>query len=81
MSHASVRRDQAESEGAKPGAVQALVLREGLTLALSGSLLGLTAALLAARFVSRLLYEVAPSDPATFGGAVLLLLAVACVAC
>ncbi|HZQ51089.1 MAG TPA: ABC transporter permease [Bryobacteraceae bacterium] len=67
--------------GARPNAVQALVLRQGLALALVGALLGLTVALFAARFVSKLLYEVAPTDPIALGGSVLLLLAVAGIAC
>ncbi len=67
--------------GARPKAVQALVLRQGLALALIGALLGLTAAFFAARFVSKLLYEVAPTDPLALGGSALLLLAVAGLAC
>jgi putative ABC transport system permease protein len=67
--------------GARPNAVQALVLREGLALALAGALMGLTGALFMARFVSKLLYEVAPDDPITLVGSVLLLVAVAGIAC
>ncbi len=67
--------------GAKPSAVQFLVLRQGLALAFVGALLGLTAALFVVRFVSKLLYEVAPTDPIALGGSVVLLLAVACIAC
>lgn len=67
--------------GAKPKAVQALVLRQGLALALVGALFGLTTAFFVARFLSKLLYEVAPSDPFALGGSVLLLLAVAGMAC
>ncbi len=67
--------------GARPKAVQVLVLRQGLALALFGALLGLTAALFVARFVSKLLFEVAPGDPIALGGSVLLLLAIAGIAC
>jgi predicted permease len=67
--------------GARPSAVRALMVREGLALALAGTLLGLIAALFMTRLVSKLLYEVAPSDPVAFGGSVLLLLAVAGIAC
>lgn len=67
--------------GAKPNAVQALVLREGLLLAVVGTLLGLTAVLFVTRFVSKLLYDVAPSDPIALSGSVLVLLTIAGVAC
>jgi ABC-type antimicrobial peptide transport system permease subunit len=67
--------------GARPKAVQGLVVRQGLALALVGALLGLTAAIFGARFVSKLLYEVAPGDPIALGGSVLVLLAVAGIAC
>ena len=67
--------------GAGPGAVMALVLRKGLTLAVTGAGLGLAGALLALRLLSKLLYEVAPTDPLTFGISVLALVVVAGVAC
>src|SRR5581483_7924029 len=67
--------------GARPQAVQVLVLRQGLTLVLAGALLGLTAALFVGRFLSKLLYEVAPGDPMVMAGSVLLLVGVAGIAC
>ncbi len=67
--------------GARPAEVQIFVLRQGLVLAVVGTLLGLAAALLLSRLVSKLLYEVAPSDPITLGVSVFLLLSVASVAC
>jgi predicted permease len=67
--------------GAKPAEVQLLVLRQGLMLAALGTLLGVTTFLFASRFLSTLLYEVAPSDPMALGASVLLLLSVAAVAC
>jgi predicted permease len=67
--------------GARPGAVTALVLRHGLTLALTGAGLGLGGAYLSSRLLSKLLYEVAPTDPLTFGISVLVLIAVAGAAC
>ncbi len=67
--------------GASPGAVMALVLRKGLTLAAIGAGLGLVGAFLASRLLSNLLYEVAPTDPVTFGISVLLLIVVAGAAC
>ena len=67
--------------GARPGAVMALVLRHGLALAGAGAALGLGAAYLSSRLLSKLLYEVAPTDPLMFGISVLVLIAVAGVAC
>jgi ABC-type antimicrobial peptide transport system permease subunit len=67
--------------GARPTEVQVFVLRQGLVVAGVGTLLGLAAALFASRLLSKLLYEVAPSDPITLGASVLLLLSVAGVAC
>jgi putative ABC transport system permease protein len=67
--------------GARPTAVMGLVLRQGLTLAAAGALLGLAGALGLSRLLAKLLFGVAPTDPATFGIAVLLLLAVAVAAC
>ncbi len=67
--------------GARPGTVMALVLRKGLTLAVIGAGLGLVGASLVSRLLSKLLYEVAPTDPLTFGVSVLALIVVAGVAC
>jgi predicted permease len=67
--------------GAGPGVVMAMVLRQGLTLAVVGAGLGLAGAALVSRFLSKLLYGVASTDPLTFGISVLVLIAVAAVAC
>jgi ABC-type antimicrobial peptide transport system permease subunit len=67
--------------GARPGTVMALVLRQGLSLALVGAGIGLVGAFLVSRLLSKLLFEVAPSDPLTFGISVVLLMAVAGAAC
>ena len=67
--------------GATPGAVSALLLRQGLTLALLGAGIGLMGAWSVCRLLSKLLYEVAPTDSVTFGVSVLLLIVVAVVAC
>jgi predicted permease len=67
--------------GARPVTVMVLVLRQGLTLALIGAGVGLLGALWLSRLLGKLLYEVAPTDPITLGVSVLLLLAVAGVAC
>jgi predicted permease len=52
--------------GARPPGVVALVLRDGLRLAVPGMLIGLLGALAAARLVSGLLYEVSAADPVVF---------------
>ena len=67
--------------GANPGMVMALVLRQGLALALAGIAVGLIGAASVSRLLSKLLYGVTPSDPLSFGGSALLLLAVAALAC
>ena len=67
--------------GATPGAVLALLLRQGLALALAGAGIGLAAAWWVCRVLSKLLFEVAPTDFETFVGSALALLAVAALAC
>ncbi len=53
-----------------------MVLRETLLLVLSGSMLGIPAALASASLLRKMLFGLRPDDPATIAGAVLLLLAV-----
>jgi predicted permease len=67
--------------GAQPPAVVALVLRQGLATTLAGVGAGLIGSLLAAYGIRSLLFGVVPADPLTFAGVVLLLVAVATVAC
>jgi predicted permease len=67
--------------GARPAAVMSMVLRQGLMLAAVGAGLGLIGAFLVSRLLSKLLYEVAPTDPLTFGVSLVLLIVVAGVAC
>jgi predicted lysophospholipase L1 biosynthesis ABC-type transport system permease subunit len=59
--------------GAEPGALRALVLRGGLTLAGAGMLLGAGLGLLLTRMMRGLLYGTAPADPLSFAAAALLL--------
>jgi len=66
--------------GADRGRVIKLVLGEGLRLAVIGTVLGLIAAVAAARLVRGLLYNVSALDPAAFIGVPLVLLAVAALA-
>ena len=58
-----------------------MVLRQGLKLALAGSVIGIVCALVVARLMRGLLYGVKAADPATFVGVTLLLIGVALVAC
>jgi putative ABC transport system permease protein len=66
--------------GARAGEVQAMVLRDGMRLGLSGAVLGLAAAFALSRVLRGLLHDVSPTDPATFAGVGILLLAVAALA-
>ena len=67
--------------GASEGSVSLLVLRQGMTVVLSGVALGEGLAVLAGRALSRFLYGVAGSDFLSLGAASLLLLVVAFLAC
>jgi ABC-type antimicrobial peptide transport system permease subunit len=53
------------SLGARGRDVLLLVVRQGMLLALSGSVAGLIAALLLSRLMTKLLYGVKPTDPRT----------------
>ena len=67
--------------GAQPGEVLRLVLRQGMSLAALGALLGLGSALLLARTAANLLYGVSATDPITYAAITVLLLLVAVLAC
>ncbi len=67
--------------GASPGAVQAMILGEGLRLAALGIGIGVGVALAASRLIQRLLFNVPPHDPLIYAGISLLLAAVAALAC
>jgi putative ABC transport system permease protein len=64
--------------GATREQVLRLFLREGMSLAIAGSIAGLAAALLSLRMLRTLLYGTTPADPATLLG-VLLVLSATCV--
>jgi putative ABC transport system permease protein len=66
--------------GASPRDVVLMVARESLVLAVPGVLAGIAVALAAARAVSGMLVGVGADDPATFGGAALVLLGVILIA-
>ncbi|MDP9099961.1 MAG: ABC transporter permease [Verrucomicrobiota bacterium] len=67
--------------GARTSNVRRLILRQGMTLAMIGSVIGLGIAVLATRFLKSVLYGVDAMDPTTFLGVTLLLAAVALLAC
>jgi ABC-type antimicrobial peptide transport system permease subunit len=67
--------------GAQLGAVQRLVVRQGMVLTLAALALGLPAAWIAARFCASFLYGLRAHDPLTFAIAPVFLVAVALMAC
>jgi putative ABC transport system permease protein len=67
--------------GASRADVLALVVRQGLVLALTGSAIGMAGALLLSRLMSSQLYGVSPTDPITFVAMSVLLTLVALAAC
>jgi predicted permease len=67
--------------GASPRSVLALVLRSGARLALLGVAIGVVGGLFAARFMTRLLYQLNASDPVIFAGVALVLSVFALLAC
>ncbi len=67
--------------GAAQASVLRLILKQGMSLVLTGVLIGLGASLFVDRLLSRMLYGVSPNDPASVIAAVVVLLGVALVAC
>jgi predicted permease len=67
--------------GARRRDIFRLVVGHGMALSLVGVAVGVAASLVLSRFLSSLLYEVSSTDPATFASVVLLLIAVALLAC
>jgi len=67
--------------GASPRQMMGMVMGQGLHLALAGIGIGLCFALLAGRALESMLYQVSPSDPATFATVPVLFAAVALAAC
>jgi putative ABC transport system permease protein len=66
--------------GGQSGAILGMVVREGMRLAGAGVVLGLLAAVLLTRFLEGMLFGVEPTDPATFAGLSVAVLAVAVAA-
>jgi len=67
--------------GASPRQMMGMVMGQGLYLALAGIGIGLCFGLLAGRALESMLYQVSPSDPATFATVPVLFAAVALAAC
>jgi putative ABC transport system permease protein len=67
--------------GAQRRDVLGLVVAEGTKLALLGIVVGVAFALVLTRFMTSLLFEVAPTDPTTFFGVALLLALTGLLAC
>ncbi len=67
--------------GANRPEVLRLVLKQGMTLALAGMVVGTVAAFGLTRLLKNMLFGVAPNDPATFVAVLVLLTLVAALAC
>src|SRR5215471_18536083 len=67
--------------GAQRRDVLRLVMRDGAKIALFGIASGIAGALALTRLMARLLFDVKPTDPATFAGVAILLALVALAAC
>jgi predicted permease len=67
--------------GALPRRILGMILRESLRIVAAGVIAGMAVAAVAVRMVSRMLYGLSPTDPATYAGVTLLLGAVALLAC
>ena len=66
--------------GARRGDVLRLVVRQGVVLASIGIVMGLVGAFGITRVIRTLLYNVTPTDPLSFGGVTVFLIAIAVVA-
>jgi putative ABC transport system permease protein len=67
--------------GAQMRDILGMVLKQGMILVFTGVALGLAAAWMLTRLISRLLYQVSATDPVTFAGISALLIVVALLAC
>ena len=67
--------------GARAVSVLSLVIKDGMKLALAGLAIGIGGALALTWLMRTLLFDVTPTDPATFAGVAILLLVVALLAC
>ena len=67
--------------GAQQGSVMRLVLTQATKLTVSGTVVGIAASFLIARVLKSLVFNVSPTDPATFLVVSLLVIVVALIAC
>jgi len=67
--------------GAQPASILRMTIREGMLLASAGVAIGICGALALGRVLQSLLFEIKPTDPATFVGVATALLIVALAAC
>lgn len=67
--------------GARAVNVLSLVIKDGMKLAVAGLAIGIGGALALTRLMRTLLFDVTPTDPATFAGVAILLFVVALFAC
>jgi putative ABC transport system permease protein len=67
--------------GAQPKDLLRMVIRQGMILVLIGLGLGMALALALTRLIASQLYQVSPTDPASFALAILLLVVIALTAC
>jgi putative ABC transport system permease protein len=67
--------------GAEPRTIRRMVVRQGLTMAVAGCVLGLVAAQAGAGLLAKFMYETRASDPLTLAAVVAAVIAVALVAC
>jgi putative ABC transport system permease protein len=67
--------------GAQPRDVFRMILGQGMMLTIIGMVAGLLGAFALTRLMATMLFSVKPTDPLTFGGVALLLLAIALIAC
>ena len=67
--------------GARPGDIARMVLRQGMSLTVVGSVIGFALAAGAGRVLTAFLLHVLPFEPVVFGAAAMLLIAAGAVAC
>jgi len=67
--------------GARPGEVQVMILRQGLTVAAIGLAIGVGGAMAVTGLAESLLYNISPRDPATFAGVAVIMTVAAALAC
>jgi predicted permease len=67
--------------GASRSSILALVVRQGMMLALMGIAIGVAGGAVAARGLTTLLYSISPLDPSTYSGVILVLTGVSALAC